>query len=104
MATVARRARAAIQVASRLWILWGIVVLVPVPTTTSALLLLTVPVPPAAAAALPAALRDALLSGGGAALELQLSLVTLLVAWGASEVIRYSFYAFKVRVCVYVCV
>ena len=66
---------AATQVASRLFILWGVVDLVPA-TRASPLVLLRLP-----------------RGGGGAAL--QLSLVTLLTAWCCSEVIRYSFFAFK---------
>ncbi|PRW58764.1 N-methyltryptophan oxidase isoform A [Chlorella sorokiniana] len=65
----------ATQVASRLFILWGVVDLVPA-TRASPLVLLRLP-----------------LGGGGGAL--QLSLVTLLTAWCCSEVIRYSFFAFK---------
>lgn len=56
--------------------LWGVVVLAPQPK--------------AAAVELPT-----LPLGGG--LRLQLSLVTLLTAWCCSELIRYSFFAFKVR-------
>lgn len=72
---------AATQVASRLFILWGIVDLVPA-TRASPLVLLRLPLGASASA-----------SGGSA---LQLSLVTLLTAWCCSEVIRYSFFAFKV--------
>ena len=68
---------AATQVASRLFILWGIVDLVPA-TRASPLVLLRLPL-------------------GGAGASLQLSLVTLLTAWCCSEVIRYSFFAFKAR-------
>jgi very-long-chain (3R)-3-hydroxyacyl-CoA dehydratase len=57
----------ATQVASRLWILWGIVNLAPEATTTS---VVTVGV-------------------------VQLSLVTLLTAWCLSEIIRYGFFALK---------
>ncbi|KAL6764037.1 tyrosine phosphatase-like protein [Haematococcus lacustris] len=63
----------ALQVASRLWVLWGLIVPVPGPTTSGALRL-----------ALPAGLQLG-----------SLSLATLLLAWGASEVIRYSFFACK---------
>ncbi len=63
----------ATQVASRLWILWGIILLVEQPTTTQTV---------------------ALAHAGG--VPLSLSLFTLLGAWSASEIIRYSFYAFKV--------
>lgn len=74
---------AAIQVASRLFILWGVVDLVPA-TRSSHLVLLRLPLGGGAAA-----------GGSGA---LQLSLVTLLTAWCCSEVIRYSFFAFKVSI------
>ncbi len=57
----------ATQVASRLWILWGIVNLAPEATTTS---VVTVGF-------------------------INLSLVTLLTAWCLSEVIRYGFFAMK---------
>lgn len=58
----------ATQVASRLWILWGIVNLTPESTTTSVVTI------------------------GGV---LNLSLVTLLTAWCLSEIIRYGFFALK---------
>lgn len=64
----------ATQVASRIWILWGIIVIAPTYTTSRALVLLDVPGP------LP---------------TLSLSLATLLTAWCFSEIIRYSFFAFK---------
>lgn len=64
----------ATQVASRLWILWGIVDAAPASTTTQALTLLHLPAP------LP---------------SLSLSLVTLFTAWCASEIIRYGFFALK---------
>ena len=64
---------AATQVASRLFILWGVVDLVPATR---------------AAPFIPLQVRET---------ALQLSLVTLLTAWCCSEVIRYSFFAFKVR-------
>ncbi|KAL4424925.1 hypothetical protein ABPG77_009654 [Micractinium sp. CCAP 211/92] len=64
----------ATQVASRLFVLWGVVVLAPQPKS------------------LPVELPAVPLGGG---LRPQLSLVTLLTAWCCSEVIRYSFFAFK---------
>jgi very-long-chain (3R)-3-hydroxyacyl-CoA dehydratase len=64
------------QVASRLWVLWGIIDLVP-----------------ERAASMSAVLLDA----GGGLPRLQLNLGTLLTAWCLSEVIRYSFFAAKVR-------
>lgn len=63
----------AIQVVSRIWALWGIVSLVPEATTQQSLQLLK--------------LGD---------VKLQLNIFTLLVAWSISEVLRYSFYVFKV--------
>lgn len=57
----------ATQVASRLWILWGIVNLAPEATTTSVVTLGV----------------------------LNLSLITLLTAWCLSEIIRYGFFALK---------
>jgi very-long-chain (3R)-3-hydroxyacyl-CoA dehydratase len=65
----------ATQVASRLWIVWGIINLAQEGTTTRALILLELPSP------LP---------------RIALSLKTLLFAWCVTEVIRYSFLAFKV--------
>ncbi|KAF5835920.1 tyrosine phosphatase-like protein [Dunaliella salina] len=62
----------AMQVASRLWILWGILAPVPGPTTGGGIVL-----------------------GEVGGFRLQLGLVTLLVAWGISEVIRYGFFALK---------
>lgn len=64
---------AATQVASRLFILWGIVDLVP-----------------------QAHSRPLVVAQWGQA-YVELSLLSLLVAWCCSEVIRYSFFAFKVR-------
>jgi len=63
----------AIQVASRIWALWGIVCLVPQATTTASL---TIPL-----LFLP--------------FNITLNLITLLTAWCCSEVIRYGFFAFK---------
>ncbi|MEW5303599.1 MAG: hypothetical protein WDW38_009010 [Sanguina aurantia] len=62
----------AMQVASRQWVLWGLLVPLPAATTTGGIEL-----------------------GEVAGVKLQLSLVSLIVAWGLSEVIRYSFFAFK---------
>lgn len=64
---------AATQVASRLFILWGIVDLAP------------------------EAHRKPLVVAQLGQTYLELSLLSLLVAWCCSEVIRYSFFAFKVR-------
>ena len=64
----------ATQVASRLWIVWGILNVAPEATTARALVLLDLPRP------LP---------------TLSLSLQTLLFAWGITEIVRYSFFAFK---------
>ncbi|GIL43270.1 hypothetical protein Vafri_1057 [Volvox africanus] len=61
------------QVASRLWILWGIINLAPSEATQGAMLL-------------GSKLGD---------FQLQLNLATLLAAWSITEVIRYSFFAIK---------
>lgn len=62
---------AAIQVASRVWVLWGIVNLVPEDTTQGSLRQLG-PLSP--------------------------TLTSLVVAWSLSEIIRYGFFAAKVPV------
>ena len=62
----------ATQVASRLWILWGIVCLVPEATTTSVVSVTSNKV-----------------------FSFELSLITLLTAWCLSEMIRYGFFACK---------
>lgn len=59
------------QVASRIWILWGIIDVAPDPKLR-ALVLLDV-----------------------AHMRISLSLVTLMTAWCVTEIIRYGFYAFK---------
>lgn len=64
----------ATQVASRLWVLWGIVCLAPESTTTSKVFL-----------GIPNMPR----------IGIELSLVTLLTAWCLSEIIRYGFFACK---------
>lgn len=60
--------------ASRLWVLWGIIHLAPGPTTSGAVQLFEL-----------------------GPLKAQLNLFTLLTAWSLSEIIRYSFFAVKVR-------
>jgi very-long-chain (3R)-3-hydroxyacyl-CoA dehydratase len=64
----------ATQVASRIWILWGIVDAAPQAATIRSLVLLPLPSP------FP---------------RLALNLATLLTAWCFSEIIRYGFFAFK---------
>ena len=64
----------ATQVASRIWILWGIVCLAPEATTTSVANLAIPQIP---------------------GLGIQLSIITLLTAWCLSEMIRYGFFACK---------
>ena len=64
----------ATQVASRIWILWGIVCLAPEATTTSVANLAIPQIP-----------------GVG----IQLNIITLLTAWCLSEMIRYGFFACK---------
>ena len=58
------------QVASRLWVLWGLIQIAPHETSTGGLKL--------------------------GASPLQLNMATLLIAWSISEILRYSLYAFKV--------
>ena len=65
---------AVLQVGSRIWVLWGIINLAPRPTTSGSV---------------------ELLRFGQHAV--QLNFVTLVVAWSLTEVVRYSFYAVKVR-------
>ena len=65
---------AAMQVSSRVWVVWGIMVAAP----------------------------SQIASGGFTVLPLgpfsvQLNLMSLLLAWSTTEIIRYSFFAFKVR-------
>lgn len=62
----------AIQVASRLWILWGILDLAPAPRSQS-LVLLSLPHLP----------------------RIAISLVTLMLAWCTTEIVRYAFFALK---------
>ena len=59
------------QVLSRMWVLWGIILAVPKETIGGAVRLGPLP--------------------------LELNLTSLLLAWGITEVIRYSFFALKVR-------
>jgi very-long-chain (3R)-3-hydroxyacyl-CoA dehydratase len=66
----------ALQVASRLWVLWGLVDAAPAATTARAVPLLPFRLPPP----LPTP---------------ALSLATLLAAWCAAEVLRYAFFAAK---------
>lgn len=65
----------AMQVASRIWCLWGIVVAVPGPTIGGG-----IPAKPLAMLG---------------PLPIQLNLISLLTAWCLSEVIRYGFFALK---------
>lgn len=69
----------AMQVASRLWIVWGIIVPVPGPTTTGCVDLSTFGLDVKA----------------GLFRWLKLDLVSLLTAWCLSEIIRYGFFTFK---------
>jgi very-long-chain (3R)-3-hydroxyacyl-CoA dehydratase len=62
----------AMQVASRIWVLWGIVAAVPKQTTSQHVHLAQL-----------------------GPVQLDLSLNTLLLAWSITEVIRYSFFALK---------
>lgn len=66
------------QVASRIWCLWGIINPVKVPTTTSGLTdLLGLP------------------SIHVGPLKLDINFISLMTAWCLSEVIRYGFFALK---------
>lgn len=67
---------AGMQVASRLWILWGIVHLVPEAVTARQVAAVSIP------------------GTGGAAIGL--SLATLTSVWALSEVLRYGHFAAKV--------
>lgn len=67
------------QVASRIWCLWGIVHAAPGATV-------------ARGVGIPAKPLGYLLGGK---IPIQLNLVTLLTAWCLSEVIRYSYFALK---------
>jgi hypothetical protein len=71
--------KTAVQVASRLWCLWGIVNLVPGLTTTQSIDLLRLP------------FLDSIYPNA----TFSISLVSLLTAWALSEVIRYGFFALK---------
>lgn len=62
----------AMQVASRIWLLWGIIVPVNGPTTTGKLEILRI-----------------------GQFDFSLSIITLMTAWCLSEIIRYSFFALK---------
>lgn len=67
----------AMQVASRLWCLWGIVV-------------------PCAHVVIPGGLLpQSLFSAAGLPSWFNINFISLMTAWGASEVIRYSFFALK---------
>jgi hypothetical protein len=69
------RPAAATQVASRLFVLWGVINLAP------------------------EAHQRALVVARWGQATLELSLISLLIAWCCSEIIRYSFFAFKARLC-----
>lgn len=62
------------QVASRVWVVWGIMVAAPAHIASQGITLL--PLGP---------------------YSIQLNLMSLLLAWSITEIIRYSFFAFKVR-------
>jgi very-long-chain (3R)-3-hydroxyacyl-CoA dehydratase len=64
---------AVIQVLSRLWAVWGVVYQAPEATTLGSIKLLKVENQ-----------------------QLELSMYTLLFAWGVTEVLRYGFFAVKV--------
>lgn len=62
------------QVSSRVWVVWGIMVAAPAQIVSGGVTI--VPLGP---------------------YSIQLNLVSLLLAWSITEIIRYSFFAFKVR-------
>ena len=62
-----------LQVASRVWLVWGVLVAAPAQVTASGL--------------------DMIPFKG---VSFELNLITLLVAWSVTEIIRYSFFAVKV--------
>ena len=80
------RRRAAMQVASRIWVLWGIINPEPVLAAGGAVHLAQ-PLPGVSLPGVPAEV-------GG--MPLALNLATLLTAWSITEVVRYSFFAVKV--------
>ena len=61
------------QVASRVWVVWGIMVAAPTQIASDGISIL--PVGP---------------------YSFQLNLMSLLLAWSITEIVRYSFFAFKV--------
>ena len=61
------------QVASRLWIVWGIMVAAPAEISSTGITLIPL---------------------GNYSVEL--NVVSLLMAWSVTEIVRYSFFAFKV--------
>ena len=65
------------QVASRVWVVWGIMVAAPAHIASEGITLLPL-----------------------GACSIQLNLMSLLLAWSVTEIIRYSFFAFKVRLMV----
>lgn len=65
-----------LQVSSRVWLVWGILVAAPAQVTARGL--------------------DIIPFKG---LSFELNLITLLVAWSVTEIIRYSFFAVKVSLC-----
>jgi Protein tyrosine phosphatase-like protein, PTPLA len=70
---LSRPSPTAIQVASRLWVLWGIVDLAPDETAVRTVYLFN------------------------SAFRFGLNFWTLVVAWAATEVIRYGYFSFKAR-------
>ncbi|KAL3142589.1 hypothetical protein ABBQ38_002908 [Trebouxia sp. C0009 RCD-2024] len=62
----------ALQVASRVWVVWGVMVAAPAQIASQSLTVLPL-----------------------GAYSIQLNLMSLLLAWSVTEIIRYSFFAFK---------
>ncbi len=80
------------QVASRLWVVWGIIHPAQRETTGGRVPLGSLPLP----AWLPPQVAQAAGVAPGGSLPLALSLATLLAAWSLTEVVRYGFFAIKV--------
>lgn len=78
--------------ASRLWVVWGIINPAQRETTSGRVPLGSLPLP----AWLPPQVAQAAGVAPGGVLPLSLSLATLLAAWSLTEVVRYGFFAIKV--------
>ena len=63
------------QVASRIWIVWGIMFAAPAQISSRGITILPL-----------------------GSYSVELNLVSLLLAWSITEIVRYSFFAFKARI------